>query len=119
MGRAWAIKETFQNLWSYTYQKSAEKFFDKWCWGARPSRLDPIIKVAKLLKRHLENILNYPGHRFTRASAEDFHPKMQAIKAAARGFRTSQTTRRPSAFIVANLIFSPPKVERSKKEKKT
>ena len=63
MGRAWAIKETFNNLWEYTYQKSAKKFFDEWYWWATHSRLDPIIKVAKMLKRHLDNILTYLTHR--------------------------------------------------------
>lgn len=87
VGRAWAIKETFMDIWEYTYEQSARKFFDNWYWWATHSRLPPIIKVAKTMKRHLDNILTYLRHGITNAKAEGFNSKIQAIKSAARGFR--------------------------------
>lgn len=107
VGRAWAMKETFQNLWNYSYQKSAKKFFDEWYWWATHSRLEPMIKVAKMLKRHLNNILTYLKHRITNATAEGFNSKIQAIKAAARGFRNFSNYRVAILFHCGRLQLHP------------
>lgn len=107
VGRAWAIKETFHGLWEYSYQKSARKFFDGWYWWATHSRLEPMIKVAKMLKRHLENILTYLQHRITNATAEGFNSKIQAIKAASRGFRNFSNYRIAILFHCGRLQMYP------------
>lgn len=51
-GRAWAIKEYFRKFWDYLYATSAADFFDDWYGWAVRSRLKPIVKTAKMLKRH-------------------------------------------------------------------
>jgi len=43
VGRAWAIKETFMDIWEYTYEQSARKFFANRYWWAKHSRLAPIV----------------------------------------------------------------------------
>ncbi len=50
VARAWAIKETLLDLWTYSYDKPARAFFKKWYWWATHSRLKPVISVAKMLK---------------------------------------------------------------------
>jgi len=86
-GKAWSIKEMFLKLWEYSYEGSARKFFDKWYYWATHSQLKPIIKVAKMIKKHFENIITYLNHRITNALIEGFNSKIQSIKANARGFR--------------------------------
>ncbi|MCD0462009.1 ISL3 family transposase, partial [Roseiconus lacunae] len=49
-GRAWAIKENFRHFWTYVYAFSAEGFFERWYSWAIRSRLEPIKKVARMLK---------------------------------------------------------------------
>lgn len=44
-------------------------------------------KVARMLKRHLDRLLAYFRHWITNAATEGFNSRIQAIKAAARGFR--------------------------------
>jgi transposase len=107
VGRAWAIKETFMDIWEYTYEQSARKFFDNWYWWATHSRLAPIIKVAKTMKRHLDNILTYLRHRITNAKAEGFNSKIQAIKSAARGFRNFANYRVAILFHCGRLELRP------------
>ncbi len=51
------------------------------------SRLEPIKKVVKMLRRHVQGLLSYSRHRITNASAEGFNSAIQLIKANARGFR--------------------------------
>uniref|UniRef100_E6QWB0 Transposase of ISCARN113, ISL3 family n=1 Tax=mine drainage metagenome TaxID=410659 RepID=E6QWB0_9ZZZZ len=85
--RAWRIKETFTQFWSYHYTGSAKRFFDAWSNNAMRCRLEPIKKVVKMLRRHETGLLNYSRHRISNACAEGFNSAIQLIKANARGFR--------------------------------
>ena len=51
-------------------------------------RLRPVVKVAKMLKRRLPNRVNYFLSRITNATSEGFNSEIQALKYAARGFRS-------------------------------
>jgi transposase len=57
--RAWAIKEEFRWLWRHVYTTSAEAFCNRWYARGARCRLRPVVKVAKMLKRHLPNLLSY------------------------------------------------------------
>lgn len=85
--RAWAIKEQFRWFWEYCYAGNARKFFKRWYGWASRSQLAPVVKVAKMLKNHLENILTYFRHGITNSMSEGFNSRIQAIKSNARGFR--------------------------------
>jgi transposase len=85
--RAWALKEQGMLVWDYTYRKPAEKHFAWWYRWASHSRLKPMIEKAKMLKRHLPNILTYLKHPITNAMSEGINSKIQWIKYTARGFR--------------------------------
>jgi transposase len=107
VGRAWSIKETFSEFWTYSYQASAEKFFRRWYWWATHSRLKPMVDVAKVLKRHLANILTYLRHRITNAMMEGFNSKIQTIKANARGYRNFANYRIAILFCCGKLDLYP------------
>ena len=85
--RAWTIKENFTQFWSYHYKGAAKRFFAAWSANAMRSRLDPIKKVVKMLRRHETGLLNFSQHRISNACAEGFNSAIQLIKANARGFR--------------------------------
>jgi len=85
--RAWRIKETFTQFWTYHYTGAAKRFFDAWSNNAMRSRLEPIKKIVKMLRRHETGLLNYSQHRISNACAEGFNSAIQLIKANARGFR--------------------------------
>jgi len=85
--RAWRIKETFSQFWTYHYTGAAKRFFDAWSNNAMRSRLEPVKKVVKMLRRHETGLLNYSRHRISNACAEGFNSAIQLIKANARGFR--------------------------------
>jgi transposase len=106
-GRAWSIKEMFSDFWSYTYEECAKKFFNKWYWWATHSRLKPMVDVAKMLKRHFDNIVTYIKHRITNALIEGFNSKIQSIKANARGFRNFENYRIAILFNCGKLNLYP------------
>jgi transposase len=105
--RAWAIKEQFRWLWEYRYAGNARKFFAQWYGWAARSQLKPIVAVAKMLKRHLENILTYFRHRITNAMSEGFNSRIQSIKSHARGFRSFQNFRIRILFYCGTLELLP------------
>ncbi len=88
VARAWAIKELFRDIWSYTYVGCAERHFNQWYSWAIRSRLEPIKAKARMIKNHLSNILTYFKHRITNAVAEGMNSKIQIVKANARGYRS-------------------------------
>lgn len=86
-GRAWSIKEQFRWFWRHIYAGTAHDFFDRWYGWAVRCRLKPVAKVAKMLKKHLPNLLTYFRHPITNAMSEGFNSGIQALKSAARGFQ--------------------------------
>lgn len=104
--RAWRIKETFTQFWCYHYTGAAHRFFDAWSNNAMRSRLEPIKKVVKMLRRHLTGLLNYSEHRINNACAEGFNSAIQLIKANARGFRNFTNYRARILFHCGKLDMS-------------
>ncbi len=104
--RAWRIKETFIQFWCYHYTGAAQRFFDAWSNNAMRSRLEPIKKVVKMLRRHLTGLLNYSEHRINNACAEGFNSAIQFIKANARGFRNFNNYRARILFHCGKLDMS-------------
>lgn len=105
--RAWAIKQTVMELWGYTYVGAARRFFDKWYSWAIRSRLDPIKKVARMMKERLENILTHLKERVTNALAEGINSLIQWIKSTARGFRNRQNFKTAILFHLGGLDLYP------------
>lgn len=85
--RAWALKESLREWWSYRSPGWAKRFWQRWYFWATHSRLQPMIDVAKLIARHLPNVLTYFKHRITNAVAEGLNSKIATVQKRACGFR--------------------------------
>jgi len=83
--RAWAIKETLRGLWSYNRKGWAERYWKEWYYWATHSRLEPVKKVARMIRNHLENVLTYFDHRITNAVSEGLNSKIQTVKKTPTG----------------------------------
>jgi transposase len=57
--RAWELKETFSHFWTYKSLIWAQAFLDYWCFRAMRSRLEPMKKVARMLRTYEELLLNW------------------------------------------------------------
>jgi transposase len=85
--RAWALKESLRQLWAYQSAGWAKRFWQRWYFWATHSRLAPMIEVAKLIARHLPNVLTYFQHRITNAVAEGLNSKIATVQKRACGYR--------------------------------
>lgn len=107
VARAWAMKELFSKFWEYQEEGWARRFFKGWFSWVSRSRLKPMADVARMLKRHLENLLTYLRHHITNAVTEGLNSKIQSIKSAARGFRNFKNYRTRILFFCGKLDLYP------------
>ena len=92
-GRAWSIKEMLRRLWDYRSLSWATAFWNRWYYWASHSRLVPVIRAAKKLKKHQKRILNYFLHRITNSIAESLNGQIERLKRVANGFRNKNNFR--------------------------
>ena len=105
--RAWRLKESFSEFWQYRYSGPALAYLKAWTTRAMRSRLEPMKKIAKMLRQHQDGILNYIHHRITNAASEGFNSVIQTIKANARGFRNFKNYRIRILFHCGKLDVMP------------
>jgi len=105
--KAWAIREQFRWFWDYRYAGNARKFFKQWYQWAIRCRLEPVKKVARMLKCHLDRILSWFRHHISNGMAEGYNSRIQSIKTAARGFRNFANYRTRILFFCGKLNLLP------------
>jgi len=110
--RAWALKEVAMSLWRYRSRAWARKGWLRWYSWAIRSQLEPVRKVARMVKRHLEGILNAVILRVTNARAEGINATIQRIKFTARGFRNRERFRNAIYFHLGGLDLYPASLNR-------
>lgn len=88
--RAYILEEGLQALWEYRSPTFAGRFLDAWCRRAMRSRLEPIKKVARSLRGHREEILNWFRARkqFNSGIVEGMNALVRLRFRKAFGFRT-------------------------------
>jgi transposase len=88
--RAWELKEAFSHFWSYKSVIWAGAFLDYWCYRAMRSRLEPMTKVARMLRTHEELILNWfhAKGEISSAAVEGLNNKTRVVTRRSFGFRT-------------------------------
>ncbi len=92
--RAYLLKEQFQQFWTYLSPAWAGKFLDAWCRQTMRSRIDPMKKIARMLRSHRPLILNYFKARgvISNGIVEGFNNKAKLTMRKSYGFRTYRIT---------------------------
>jgi len=90
--RSHLMKEDFQRFWEYWSILWAEKFLDSWCTRAMRSKIDPMKKVARMLRTKKELVLNWfrAGGAISAGTVEGFNNKLKLITRKSYGFRTQK-----------------------------
>lgn len=92
-GRAWELKETFSHFWTYKSVFWAQAFLDYWCFRALRSRLEPMQKVARMLRTHEELILNWfrAKGEISAGAVEGLNNKIRVVTRRSYGLREYKT----------------------------
>lgn len=107
VARAWAIKETARDLWNFVRRSFAVRAWKKWLGWALRSRLEPVLRVARMIRDHLGGIVNAIVKGVTSARSEGINAKIQWIKRLAFGFRNRERFRRAIYFHLGGLDLYP------------
>jgi transposase len=86
--RAYRIRLAFQDIYSCPSRDWAELVLNRWYSWAIRSRLEPIKKVARTVKRHRDGILRWFDSKIANGLIEAINSLVQAAKAKARGYRS-------------------------------
>jgi transposase len=88
--RAYLLKEDLQHLWEYNAVAWARKFLKQWTRDAMRSRLEPMKKIARTLRKHEELILNWFRARkaFNSGIVEAYNGRLKLTLRKSGGWRT-------------------------------
>ena len=105
--RAWAIKETANRLWGYQYWGCAKKAWGYLCAWMSRSRLKPMIKLSRMIKRYLWGIVNAITLKANNSMLEAKNGCIQKIKDMACGFGNRDRFKRAIMFHLGGLDMLP------------
>lgn len=89
--RGYLQREDFQRFWEYRSPTWAKKFLEEWCRRVMRSRIEPMKKVARTLRKHQDLLLNWFRARGTISSGtvEGLNNKAKLTIRKSYGFRTA------------------------------
>jgi transposase len=88
--RAYLLKEDFQLFWHYVSPAWAAKFLDTWCSRAMRSKIEPMKKIARMLRSHRHLILNWfvAKGAVSSGTVEGFNNKVKLTTRKAFGYKS-------------------------------
>lgn len=86
----YVLKDDLKHLWDYRYKGAALRFWDQWYSRAIRSRIEPLKRFAKRLKRYLPGILSHCRWPLNTSVLEGINNKIKVIKRMAYGFRDDE-----------------------------
>ncbi len=93
--KAYLLKESFGQLWDYSYPASARKFFENWKAQLRRQKLEPYEKFAAMIEKHWDGIVSYchPDNKVSLGFMEGLNNKIRVIQRRAYGIRNDEYLR--------------------------
>ena len=88
--KAHLLKESFGQLWSYTYKGAAKRFWDNWKEQLKWQRLGPYKKFAKMIVSLVDGILGYCDRKVSLGYIEGTNLKAKNIIRRAYGYRDKE-----------------------------
>ena len=88
--KAYLLKEQFQQLWTYSSAGWAFRFLRGWTFVAMRSKIEPIKRVARMIRKHEPLILNWfrAKGEISNGAVEGMNGRGRVVTKRAYGFRT-------------------------------
>ena len=107
---AYQMRMILQDIYELRSVKQARKDFQIWCGWVKEAAakkghelLQPMVKVAEMVERHLEGILGHWKEGLTTAFLEGLNSLFSATKRKARGYRTTKNLLAMLYFVAGKL----------------
>jgi transposase len=88
--RSYLLKEQFQLFWNYASPYWAGRFLDAWCTRTLRSKIEPMKRLARMLRGHRALLLNWfrTKGQLSSGVVEGFNTKAKLTSRKSFGFRT-------------------------------
>lgn len=106
-GKAWSMKENLRRLWSCPTVVAARAFFDSWHQWVTGSTIKPMMRLARLLKERLEQVIRFCEHRITTATSEGINSQISSAQHRAAGYRNFDRLKQAILFFCGGLRLYP------------
>jgi transposase len=104
--RAWQYREELREILQRKQPNVVRQLLEAWCTGVMRSKVEPMKKVAKMIRGHLDGIVAWTRTRQTNGFLEAINGLFQAAKRRARGFTRFSTMRMVIFLIAGKLDFT-------------
>ncbi len=85
--KAYLLKESLDRLWNYRYEGAMLSYLQRWMDQLRWQRLRPFQKLADMLVKHLDGILNYCRTKVPLGMVEAINGNIKSLLRRGRGYR--------------------------------
>jgi transposase len=85
--KAYVLKESLDRLWNYRYEGAMLSYLQRWMDQLRWQRLRPFEKLADMLVKHLDGILNYCRTKVPLGMVEAINGNIKSLLRRGRGYR--------------------------------
>jgi len=85
--KAYLLKESLEQLWDYRYEGAMLNYLRKWLDQLRWQRLPPFQKLAEMLLKHLDGILNYCRTKVRFGVVEAINGNIRMLINRGRGYK--------------------------------
>ena len=85
--KAYLLKESLDRLWNYRYPGAMMRYLQQWMDQLRWQRLQPMEKLANMLVKNLNGILNYCTNKIPLGVVEAINGNIKALLRRGRGYR--------------------------------
>jgi len=104
--RAYNIRKSFQDIYTAQSEDEFITYLNKWYFWASHSQLEPIKKVATMIKKHWDGIVSWYTNKINNGILEGLNSIIQATKSKARGFSTFKNYKNIVYLLTGKLDFS-------------
>jgi transposase len=85
--KAYLLKESLDRLWNYRYEAAMVRYLRTWIGQLRWQRLQPFTKLADMLIRHIDGLLNYCRTKVPLGVVEAVNGNIKSLMRRGRGYR--------------------------------
>ncbi len=104
--RAWLYREQLREILDRKKINVVSTMLKRWCANVMRSKVEPMKKVAGMIRKHFDGVIAWAQTRQTNGFLEAINGLFQAAKRKARGYGRFQTMRVVIFLVAGNLKFS-------------
>jgi len=84
------LKDDFMDLYTYKREGWARRFLDGWLRRVMYSQIEPLKKVARMIRRHLDGVLGWVSWRISNGRLEGMNNRIRLLSHRSFGLHSAE-----------------------------